>query len=678
MIQPATTDAKTESQRFFTSLVKYKILDQEDHKTFEGLHSFFRKLDLSPLDYMTIRDLLEIGEYEGDLPLAVVLMMMFAALGEGSLCLDLDSDYFFGEHPGAVKRRVAECVREFRVRAAEKDGYARLLTRNGSEYLPLILDNSRGADLLYFQKYYFHENRLKSHMAALLAAENEAEFAGDLGRDPGDGPGDGEGKGVLNEIFSPPLVIRVGDRRAPIQRDPDQVKAIQLALAVPFAIISGGPGTGKTSLMVNILRCLVRAGIPAREIVLGAPTGRAAQRMTEALRKNLASIREPSDEDRQLMELSGGTLHKILRYSRGRNDFLHGEGNPLSASAVVVDEVSMVDLVMLEKLLQAIDPARTRLIFLGDKDQLPSVEAGAVFAEMIPDRGREGVFKDRLVVLEKVHRSGANLLELAGRINQGRVPGRAPISLEDALTGEPDQWALVHAAEIDTWRDALHLWATRYYLEQPDADLPSFRDIIRAAGRMTEESLLLSEAGQETLSRIFHAVDRARILTLVREGLHGCNGINAIIANRLLPALDPRADPEAGFFSGAVIIITRNDYTKELFNGDVGVVIRDRDRNSRAYFQRPGAAVSFPVELLPPWDPAFAMTVHKSQGSEFDDVLLVLPEDETHRLLTREIVYTGVTRAKKRVIIHGAPQVLAAALKRKIQRRSGLMWRKGK
>jgi exodeoxyribonuclease V alpha subunit len=163
-------------------------------------------------------------------------------------------------------------------------------------------------------------------------------------------------------------------------------------------------------------------------------------------------------------------------------------------------------------------------------------------------------------------------------------------------------------------------------------------------------------------------------LTLLRNGRYGCTVINDVIAARLAHILDPAANRQTQGFSGALIIITRNDYSKALFNGDVGVIIKDVDDNYRAFFQRAGEYTSFPVNLLAAWEFAFAITVHKSQGSEFDDVLLVLPDDEKHRLLTREIVYTGITRAKKRVLVYGSQQALKIALQRQIQRESGLMW----
>ena len=159
--------------------------------------------------------------------------------------------------------------------------------------------------------------------------------------------------------------------------------------------------------MVNILRCLVRAGIPISHIIFGAPTGRAAQRITETVQNNIATIQEPAAEDLDLLNLKGSTLHKILRYRSYAHDFYYQHSNPLPASVVLIDEVSMVDVVMLDKFLQAVDPVKTKLVFLGDKDQLPSVEAGSVFEEMIPNEIRASRFKNRFVVLQKVYRSGS-------------------------------------------------------------------------------------------------------------------------------------------------------------------------------------------------------------------------------------------------------------------------------
>ncbi|MBU4463287.1 MAG: ATP-binding domain-containing protein [Proteobacteria bacterium] len=160
----------------------------------------------------------------------------------------------------------------------------------------------------------------------------------------------------------------------------------------------------------------------------------------------------------------------------------------------------------------------------------------------------------------------------------------------------------------------------------------------------------------------------------MRKGLYGCSWINGIIAQYLSFELEPLTRMRNDIFSGAVIMITQNDYSKKLFNGDVGVIIKNVDGNYRVFFKRFGSYIFFDIDFLPKWEPGFAVTVHKSQGTEFDDVLLVLPDNENHRLLTREIIYTGITRAKKRVILYGIEPAFKSALQRKIERESGLTW----
>ena len=647
--------------RFIEHLVDLKIFDGMGKKALASLTPFIRHMALSVLDYMTVRDLAAYGGCRGDMPLILVLMGMFAGLQDGSLCLNLDREPFLAHLPADERSRADAVFGDFLAGLAA-GRYRRLITTAADDYMPLVLDGSSGRKLLYFQKYFIHEKRLKARMESFLNAA-APEALPDRRMDA-----------IIDGIYAHGTAIRVGPDHTPIARDPQQVAAAKLALTSPFSIISGGPGTGKTSLMVNILRCLVRTGIPVSRIMLGAPTGRAAQRMTETVQTSIASIREPAAEDAALLELKGSTLHKLLGYRGRTHDFYFQETQPLPASVVVVDEVSMVDVVMLDRFLQAVDPARTRLILLGDKNQLPSVEAGAVFAEMIPDGTRGARFQDRFVVLGKVYRSGTRLLELADQVNRGAMPPVEAVAFDKGLSQGPDRWAFVHARRFGPWQEQLCRWADARYLGPASGSDATYASLVESAGKMTADALVSSGPGRSVLDRLFSIVEWARILSVLRSGMYGCTVINAVIADHLIRRLDPSAQRRAEGFSGALVIITRNDYAKALFNGDVGVIIKDAQNTYRAFFHRSGAYVSFPVNLLAAWEFAFAMTVHKSQGSEFDDVLLVLPDDPDHRLLTREIVYTGITRAKKRVIIYGSPEALHTALQRKIQRQSGLMW----
>jgi len=642
-------------------LAAFKIFEGTEKTAIAALVPYIRRLELSLLDYMTIRDLAEFGECRGDLPLVMVLMAMFAGLQEGSLCLNLDRGQFLNHLPADDRKRVYALLAEF-LSSLESGKYQKLITKNGAEYLPLILDQASGSDLLYFQKYHVHEKRLNDRLEAFLSATVSLPLQ------------DQKIEALLDEIYADRLAIRVGSSNTPIARDPQQIEAIRLALKSQFAIISGGPGTGKTSLMVNILRCLVRAGIPLTRIILGAPTGRAAQRMTEMVQSNIASIRQQASADAALLDLKGSTLHKILGYRSHQHEFYYRASTPLPASVVVIDEVSMVDVVMLDQFLQAVDPAQTKLILLGDKNQLPSVEAGAVFAEMIPDGTRAARFEERFIVLQKVYRSGTTLLKLSDQANQGFFPPIQAVAFDKALSQAPDQWAFVRAEGFGQWRQQLQQWANVQYFSPISGADESYAALIKRAEDMPADALASAEAGRSLLGRLFSMVERARILSILRHGMYGCTVINDVIADHLIHFFDPSANRLKDGFSGALVIITRNDYSKELFNGDVGVIIKEAHGAYRAFFHRSGTYISFPLNLLPSWEFAFAMTVHKSQGSEFDDVLLVLPDDENHRLLTREIVYTGITRAKKRVLLYGSQAALKAALQRKIRRQSGLMW----
>jgi exodeoxyribonuclease V alpha subunit len=623
---------------------------------------FFQSLELSPIDWMTIDDLVATGDTSDDPSLMTVLALMFAAMREGSLCLEITRT-----HIGRLAATEAELewiftrIDQFYIR--QKEGYYSHLVADGeSNRHPLILDTTAGIRRIYFQKYLLHEKRLHRQIEALLSADDPYRVT------------DPFVDKIIDTLFSEKQTLRLGKGGRAIYRDLDQVAAIHRALVSSVTIISGGPGTGKTSVMVNIVRGLARAGIPVARMALAAPTGRAAHRMTEAVSRLLPTIRSLSDADRDLLNLKGGTLHKLLRYRRHQNDFYYRMGNPLPVDVVIIDEVSMVDVVMLARFLEAIDPSRTRLILMGDKDQLPSVEAGAVFAEMIPADDRSGIFKHHLVILKNNYRAVTEINQLAAAINQGRCPAHAPVTFQTVLDGKSGPWAMVPPMIPTQWRASLHQWADHYFLSPDTDNTTGYSELVKAAGEKNRQELVDTDTGRRLLEQIFKWAGQSKILTLLRHGPVGCDDINQVIGQYLSTRMDTLEETATGLFSGAVIMVTRNDYGRSLFNGDIGVVIRDITGRFRVYFQRTDDTQSVAVDQLPAWELAFAITVHKSQGSEFDDILLVLPEDSTHRLLTREILYTGVTRARKQVTIYGNRSAIETAVSRKISRQSGLVW----
>ncbi|MDX2455367.1 exodeoxyribonuclease V subunit alpha, partial [Desulfosarcina sp.] len=539
--------------------------------------------------------------------------------------------------------------------------YDNLIDRTGSgEFKPLVLDGTTGRRLLYFQKFHFHEQRLRQRLNSFLSLPGDRTLP------------DESMQTVIDGLYCAGAAIRKGAGGDPIVRDPFQVDAIRSALTAPLLIVSGGPGTGKTSLLVNILRALVRTGTDPSRILLAAPTGRAAQRMSEALMANLATIADPDRCDLRLGRLSGSTLHKLLVYRSRSGDFLYGERRPIPADVIAVDEVSMVDVVMMDRLFQAIDPGRTRVILLGDKDQLPSVEAGSVLADMSATAG--SAFADHFVVLRNVYRSGGQLLKLAQAINTGHPVSLKPVVFDRALTQEAGRWAFVAAQGGDAMNRHLDRWVRHQYVQPKNGDAPSYVELLHQLNRLVDLSESINVVQRTALlNRLFAFAYQCRLLTVLRHGRSGARWVNDRIAAGLRQILDPYSNPDNRLFHGALMMITRNDYTRGLYNGDVGVVLRQPDGIYQVYFKRSGGVVAFPASGLPDWDLAFAMTVHKSQGSEFDDTLLILPEDPGHRLLTREIIYTAVTRASRRLIIYGTEAAFQTALQRKIQRQSGLM-----
>ena len=629
------------------------------HTDSSGLPILFADLELSDLDLMTIRDLSQYGPEPVDDCLVGMLGLMFSALGEGSLCLVLDTDHLKASLPQTADPSVLKLVTGFMDRLDE-GRYDALIDRTGSgDFKPMVLDDTTGRRLLYFQKFHYHERRLKQRLNSFLALHGNHK------------PSDETIRAVIDELYGQEAVIRKGTGGMPITKDPFQVEAIRAALATPLLIVSGGPGTGKTSLLVNILRALVRTGTDPSRIMLAAPTGRAAQRVSETLMSNLDTIAHPGNGDRQLERLRGSTLHKLLVYRSRTGGFVFGERRYIPADVIAVDEVSMVDVVMMDRLFQAIEPGRTRVILIGDKDQLPSVEAGSVLADMTPAAG--SAFASHFVELRNVYRSAGQLLDLAQAINAGHPVSPSPIAFDRALSVKARQWAFVTAGDGDAMNRHLDHWVMHQYVRQNSYLADSYVGLVQQLTRRTGSLESLDDENRmDLLNRLFAFAYQCRILTVLRHGRNGAQRVNDRIAAGLRQLLDPDGIPDDRLFSGALIMITRNDYTRELFNGDVGLAIRQSDGMVQVYFKRSGKMVNFPASGLADWDLAFAMTVHKSQGSEFKDTLLVLPEDPNHRLLTREIVYTAATRASQRLIVYGTIAAFQTALKRSIQRQSGL------
>ena len=510
-----------------------------------------------------------------------------------------------------------------------------------AEAAPLVLEHG----LLYLRRYREYERRLALQLrriAARVVPETAIERVAPL----------------FATLFP---AAHEGDHQA---------RAAALALRRALLLVTGGPGTGKTTTIAKLLAVRIAQANasqqPTLRIALAAPTGRAADRMADSLRRAVAQMAAHGIEAAWLDALpaQASTLHRLLGTIPDSPRFRHHADHPLPFDIVVVDEASMVDLPLMCKLAEAVADG-AQLILLGDADQLPSVEAGDVLAAIL-------------------HAAGAG----------------------DALA--PDDARALHAllgdAPHDAEADGLHghrVHLIRGYRQSEALDLAPLAEAVR--GGDAEAALALLRNGELSNVHFHEGIDdplqarpdllahwrglaaaddpalalqlanRLRLLTALREGPQGARGLNA----RIEAALSGRriGAPPA-WFPGRLLLVVENSYRHGLFNGDVGICLADAAGTPLAWFPGSDGVRAFHPAALPAHESAFAMTVHKAQGSEFDEVWLQLPRADS-RVLSRELVYTGLTRARTVLHVAGSADVIAAALGRHAGRVSGLGWRLG-
>ena len=463
----------------------------------------------------------------------------------------------------------------------------------------------------------------------------------------------------------------------------EQEKALAAAAGNRFTVITGGPGTGKTTTVCAILRALFAAHSDwtEKDIALAAPTGRAAQRMSEAVLDQCVGLEENAKtegdeavaETKTIVEkigkLKGSTIHRLLGgYAPKWN---HDEKNKLEQKVVIVDETSMVDIYLMHALISALKD-ETRLILLGDADQLPSVDTGAVLGDLTKFGMDENLVK-RLAVCE---RAKGEVSDVAQDINL------LPLNDEEAAQAMVKSWVPRQIqAEALPCTEQIAEGKSKFQWLCPKADIKkdgilelyrkwmSGNELAKKAGDIQKSDKSLGGVKSDASEALFKELNRRRILTLVREGWYGVKEANAFLLREAKTAAGMRGDYLS--MVGVPIMVTHNTPERNLFNGDVGVTVRG-PHGMVVLFPRGAQTIACPVALLPEHELAYAMTVHKSQGSEFENVMVVLPDDEKHPLLNRQIVYTGITRAKKRAVIVGTEKALTAALERKIERDTGI------
>lgn len=508
---------------------------------------------------------------------------------------------------------------------------------------PLVLEHG----LLYLRRYREYERQLAAGLQR-------------IGREPLAAPDMTALAPLFAQLFP----------QAALHED-HQARAAAVTLRHPLALVTGGPGTGKTTTIARLLLLLaaqaLHDGRPAPKVALAAPTGRAAERMAESLRLAVQRLQADGLQPTLCASLpsSGTTLHRLLGVVADSPRFRHHADNPLPVDVVVVDEASMIDLPLMAKLVDAI-ASGTRLILLGDPDQLPSVEAGDVLSAILRASGDGiGTRADDAQALHGLLAPATLQPQAAPRAFAARrVQLQRGYRQSDALHLAP----LAQAVRAGDSSAALRLLRSGdlagVHFHEGEADpLRGQREHLlghwRALADAADPAQALQQAG------------RLRVLTALREGPQGARGLNSRI-EQLLAGTTP------GYFQGRLLLVTENSYRHRLFNGDIGICLRDDRGAMVAWFAGDTADQprAFHPAALPAHESAFAMTVHKAQGSEFDEVWLQLPRQDS-RVLSRELVYTGLTRARQILHVAGSAEVLQAALKRHASRLGGLAWRLG-
>ncbi|HET6631681.1 MAG TPA: exodeoxyribonuclease V subunit alpha [Rhodanobacteraceae bacterium] len=517
-------------------------------------------------------------------------------------------------------------------------------------------------EFFYLRRNYLHE----CAVAAAIAGRLEP---------PASAPGEAV-DAALDALFN-------GDAGDDVQ---PQRRAVAQVLGKRLFVLTGGPGTGKTTTVLRMLLMLARDRAARRErepvIRLGAPTGKAAQRLSQSLREGAERLRAdpeqplPADWQPQLdcaLRAEASTLHRLLG-SRGHSGFRFHRDNRLPADIVVVDEASMIDLALLRALLDAL-PADATLVLVGDADQLTSVATGSVLLDLVG--ALEAQDSPALVRLQHCFRADVSLVPVNAAILAGDAAAFA-----DAWRGAGTAATRREVASQAALRAALEQWCGR------------LRQLLRDAGAFAP----VPAQRHDLVLKALDALRQRQLLCALRETDFGSVEVNARIEQRLRGSGDDVADfagddGDTTWYAGRAVMITRNDYAAGLFNGDVGLCLADEDGQLGVWFEATAAAgstgastagtndashggarraVRFAPGSLPEHQGAFAVTIHKSQGSEYQHVALLLPPDADNRILSRQLLYTGASRARRAIELWGGDDALNAALATPVHRASGL------
>lgn len=565
-------------------------------------------------------------------------------ISEGHICLDLNElDNETENLPNYYKNTIIN----YATLANEH-----LVATENSPKQPFILHNN----YLYLQRYFNYESQILTHIIKMCSTE----------------------LGVINSRIDAlkthsQFIKKLFDSTFKSNQTNWQLVAAISGVLNNFTIITGGPGTGKTTTVAKILAILYAIN-PNLKVALAAPTGKAAVRMAESLKTTITNTTSniPENIKANFALLQPLTIQRLLGFIPNSLYFKHNETNPLNYDVVIIDEASMIDVAQLAKLLMAIGP-HTRLILLGDKNQLASVEAGSLFSDLCQAQPKLNLFNVptanfinsffenewQHIGLENITENNQNHplfkhiieLQFSHRFKNSEGIGQFSKAIIQNNQSQIIDFITANAyaqVAIDTQYNATF-----------------FDDFIAGYEAYIHES---------DIKTALQKFNKLRILCAIRESDQGLYALNKSVEKYL--SHKNLIDTRTEFYEHRPIIITTNNYTLEIFNGDIGIVRPDADGNLKVWFENAAGEVKSVLPgLINQAETVYAMTIHKSQGSEFEQVLVVLPQQQNIAILTRELLYTGITRAKNKVFLQGSQAVILQAAQMQVKRTSGIAQR---
>lgn len=563
------------------------------------------------------------------------LYLLSKKMSEGHICID----------PGEVGEADLDNL-YFVPKGKPKIGE---LVSDGSTTEPFILYNNR----LYLHRYFRYESIIADSIFRFIKNEtNQIEANESFLK---------ENSTFIKELFQ-------ATHGTETEINWQLVAALSAALN-QFTIITGGPGTGKTTTVAKILAILYSLN-PDLKVALAAPTGKAAARMGESLKNATtnAQIGMSAAIQKGFETIAPSTIHRLLGYQPKSIYFKHDVNNPVNYDVVIIDESSMIDVALFAKLFSVLG-SETKVILLGDKDQLASVEAGSLFGDLCQAQEESNLFpSERLSFINSfIEDDRQKLTDSNSSRSQNPLAGHVIELQRSHRFSDEEGIGKFSKAIIQNKPETVRSFFTNEDAQveiDPHYSEKIFQDFIKDYRAFIEEKDILASLKK---------LNNLKVLCVIREGTQGLYAINKRIEEYLVKQNLLKITGD--FYHNRPVMITSNNYELNLFNGDIGLVRQDEKGDLKVWFEDKGEPVFFSPSYVSHAETVFAMTIHKSQGSEFDKVLVILPDMEDIPLLTRELLYTAVTRAKRKVIVQGEETAILKAADSFVKRGSGIIQR---